>query len=327
MITGEVPTQWCFGRTVVCCFLTTYLVSSCLSDANVCNRQLYPALWKLRSDQLSILISGFAEARLPLLKQITRTYSVSPVVHSIYILWGNTSTPSSFLNETDLISLGAPIFLVRQDTTSLNDRFLPRPFLNTRAVLICDDDITLDPDDLKFAFQIWKENEDRIVGFSPRSHEYHLHSKSWIYTVHPDRYSIMLTKLMILATEFLYRYTCDMPRGVKEYVDENMNCEDIAMNFLVASFTNRGPLLIDGKPRDWGDTRNSVAGLSTSALSAKKQHRKNRGDCITVFHQLWGTMPLRYSYGKAINNVEEQILCEKHGLLLPCNDQSEDQAV
>lgn len=306
------------------CFLMLWFSIGCSShDSSLCNKELYDPPWKLRSDQISILISGFAEARLPLLKQIARSYSVSAMVHSIYILWGNTSTPWSLLNQTDLVSIGAPVFLVRQDTTSLNDRFLPRPYLKTRAVLICDDDITIDLDDLKFAFQMWKENERRIVGFFPRSHEYQLHSMSWIYTIHPDRYSIMLTKLMILATDYLYQYTCAMPPGVKEYIDANMNCEDIAMNFVVANRTNQGPVLVNGKPRDWGDTRNSVADLSSSALSAKKQHRKNRGDCITVFHRLWDGMPLRYSYGKAINGVEEQVLCEKHGVILPCSDQSE----
>lgn len=290
-------------------------------DSNICNRELYPEVWELRSDQLSILISGFAEPRLPLLKQVALNYSASPVVHSIYILWGNPSTPWSILNETDLNSLGAPIFLVRQDSTSLNDRFRPRHYLKTRAVLICDDDITIDLEDLKFAFQIWKENDGRIVGFFPRSHEYQLHSKSWIYTIHHDRYSIMLTKLMILATEYLYLYTCAMPQGTKTYVDENMNCEDIAMNFLVANLTNQGPLMVNGKPTDWGDIRHSIPDFSSSALSAKKQHRKNRGDCITDFHRLWDGMPLRYSYGKAINGLEEQVLCTDGRLLVPCIDQ------
>lgn len=40
---------------------------------------------------------------------------------------------------------------------------------------------------------------------------------------------------MILATDYLYRYSCEMPAGVHEYVDKGMNCEDIAMNFLVSN--------------------------------------------------------------------------------------------
>ena len=163
--------------------------SSSSSGIDLCDRTIYPPPWKLISDQISVLISGFAEARLSLLKQIVRAYSVSPVVHSIYILWGNTSTPWMLLNQTDFVSLGSPVFLVRQTSSSLNERFSPRPYIRTRAVLVCDDDITMDLEDLKLAFQIWKQNEERIVGFFPRSHEYHLKMKSWIYTIHPDRYS------------------------------------------------------------------------------------------------------------------------------------------
>ena len=84
--------------------------------------------------------------------------------------------------------------------------------------------------------QVWRENQQRIVGFFPRAHSYQLDSHSWIYTKHQHKYSIMLTKIMILATDYLYRYTCQMPTGIREYVDKGMNCEDIAMNFLVSNF-------------------------------------------------------------------------------------------
>jgi hypothetical protein len=84
--------------------------------------------------------------------------------------------------------------------------------------------------------QVWRENQQRIVGFFPRAHSYQLESHSWIYTKNQRKYSIMLTKIMILATDYLYRYSCEMPAGVREYVDKGMNCEDIAMNFLVSNF-------------------------------------------------------------------------------------------
>ena len=109
--------------------------SSSSSGIDLCDRSLYPPPWKLISDQISVLISGFAEARLSLLKQIVRAYSVSPVVHSIYILWGNTSTPWMLLNQTDFVSLGSPVFLVRQTSSSLNERFSPRPYIYLLSTL------------------------------------------------------------------------------------------------------------------------------------------------------------------------------------------------
>lgn len=35
-----------------------------------------------------------------------------------------------------------------------------------------------------------------------------------------------------------------MPGDIKEWVDEHMNCEDIAMNFLVANITGKAPIKV-----------------------------------------------------------------------------------
>lgn len=35
-----------------------------------------------------------------------------------------------------------------------------------------------------------------------------------------------------------------MPKQIKDWIDEHMNCEDIAMNFLVANITNKAPIKV-----------------------------------------------------------------------------------
>lgn len=35
-----------------------------------------------------------------------------------------------------------------------------------------------------------------------------------------------------------------MPSNIKQWVDNNMNCEDIAMNFLVSNTTNKSPIKV-----------------------------------------------------------------------------------
>lgn len=35
-----------------------------------------------------------------------------------------------------------------------------------------------------------------------------------------------------------------MPSKVREWVDEHINCEDIAMNFLVANYTHKAPIKV-----------------------------------------------------------------------------------
>jgi len=35
-----------------------------------------------------------------------------------------------------------------------------------------------------------------------------------------------------------------MPGNIKSWVDEHMNCEDIAMNFLIANVTGKAPIKV-----------------------------------------------------------------------------------
>ncbi|PSS11778.1 Glycosyltransferase family protein like [Actinidia chinensis var. chinensis] len=286
----------------------------------------------LRSDQLTVLINGYSESRIPLLRSLAAAYSASPTVAAVLVLWGNPSTPSQTLaflsHNLSASASAAPISLLRQPSPSLNLRFLPRPSsIPTRAVLICDDDVEIDPKSLDFAFKVWAKNPNRLVGFFARSHDIDLSRRGeWIYTVHPDKYSIMLTKIMIAKTENLYNYSC---RGGQEMaeartvVDRMRNCEDILMNFVVAEEEKAGPVLVGGeRVRDWGDARNEAGEEREVGLSSRRRdHRKRRGECIREFHRIFGRMPLRYSYGKVVDSVGEQGLCDKGGKLVFCDQQ------
>ncbi|XP_065865767.1 glycosyltransferase family protein 64 C3 [Euphorbia lathyris] len=292
----------------------------------------------LRPDQITVLINGYSESRIPLLRMIAASYSASPLVSSVLVLWGNPSTPPQTLSDLahnlSQSSFGtATISLIRQHSNSLNNRFLPRSSIETQAVLICDDDVEVDPKSFEFAFQIWRSNTDRLIGFFVRSHDLDLLSKKWIYTVHPNKYSIVLTKFMILKSQYLFEYSCkggSIMSEMRRTVDRMQNCEDILMNFVVADKENIGPILVGAtRVRDWGDARNDAddrriglkgGGVKAVGLSSRRsEHRKRRGDCIREFHKVLGRMPLRYSYGKVVNSVGEQGLCMKGGKLVLCD--------
>ncbi|CAI9094056.1 OLC1v1029707C1 [Oldenlandia corymbosa var. corymbosa] len=324
---------------------TLVALSSCNLSTLVFSRQLnrpsnpYPCekgvnSRALRSDQMTVVINGYSEYRIPLLQSIASIYSASASVSSVLILWCNPSTPSQTITELSrnlslYSTINAPISIIRETTTSLNSRFYPRDSIDTRAVLICDDDVELDSKSINFAFNIWKSNPHRLVGFFARSHAYDLNSKTWIYTSSHEKYSIILTKAMIIKQEYLWEYSCgggEVNKELRKIVDEEKNCEDILMNVVVADKVNAGPLLVGAaRIRDWGDARNEggvgkeerEAGIS----SRRGEHRKRRGQCISDFHRILGRMPLRYSFGKLVNNVGEQGLCEKGGKLVPCDEQ------
>ncbi|KAI3866947.1 hypothetical protein MKX03_021990 [Papaver bracteatum] len=313
--------------------LITNFLTSIHSIDPIGNSRTFSDPKTLRSDQITVLINGYSESRIHLLRRIAATYSSLPFVASVLILWGNPKTPPETLTQItqNLTSYfgGAPISLLLQSTDSLNSRFLPRPEITTRSIAICDDDIEIDTKSFEFAFQIWESNRDKLIGFFPRSHDLDLSLKTWIYTVHSYKYSIMLTKFMIMKTDYLEKYSCSADSKMtllRDYVDEMKNCEDILMNFVISDEADSGPVLVEAKRlRDHGDARNEendeMEMRNVGLSSRRREHRKRRGECIREFHKVLGRMPLRYSYGKLVNSVGEQGLCFKGGKLVFCDQQ------
>jgi len=65
-------------------------------------------------------------------------------------------------------------------------------------------------------------------------------------------YSLVLTKAAFLHRSFLTAYTELMPGTIRAYVDENRNCEDIAMQFLATNMTGKPPIFVRGRLTDLG---------------------------------------------------------------------------
>ncbi|KAH6760792.1 Nucleotide-diphospho-sugar transferases superfamily protein [Perilla frutescens var. hirtella] len=274
---------------------------------------------------MTVIINGYSEHRIPLLRSITAAYSASPSVASVVLLWCNPSTPTGTLSE---LTQNLSAAVLRAPSSSLNYRFYPWGAIRTRAVLICDDDIEPDPSSVAFAFSVWRSDPDRAVGFFARSHAFEIGSKKWIYTMEREKYSIILTKFMIVNVDYLEKYSCDERYAeARKIVDEMNNCEDILMNFVVAEENRKGPVMVGvkgGGVRDYGDARNDgvSGGVREVGLSSRRgEHRKRRGECITQFHRVLGRMPLKYSYGKMVADVGEQGLCHKAGKLVLCDHQ------
>lgn len=79
-----------------------------------------------------------------------------------------------------------------------------------------------------------------------------------------------------------------MPGGIKRWVDEHMNCEDIAMNFIVANATGKAALKVTPRQKfRCPDCQNFTV------LSADLPHMVERSECINRFATIYGYMPLR----------------------------------
>lgn len=292
---------------------------------------------ELRPDRLTVLLSGFSERRLPLLRAIAGAYAAHPLVLAVVVLWCNPSTPDDRL---PVPRFPPGVSLHRTASASLNSRFLPHPSIRTAAVAVADDDVLPDAAAISFAFAAWQQRAGRpgtLVGFFPRSHHLDLARGRWAYAApQPGRYSMVLTKFLVLGVDLLRKYSCSPElAAARAVVDRERNCEDILMNFVAAEASGEGPVLVEaGSIRDWGDPRNDAnagtgveggdAAMKAVGLSSRGGvgHWEKRGECITQFHRLLGRMPLRYSYGKVVEAaVAEQGLCSKGGRLVRCDQE------
>ena len=159
------------------------------------------------------------------------------------------------------------------------------PALKTRAVMVCDDDLKLRLMDVRHAFEVWQAHTDRIVGTFPR--HYNTDSDGGlVYDIDPAKqYSMILTKMMIISAEYLTAYSCLMPGEILAFIDANMNCEDIAMNFLVSALHGQPPIHINHVTTDYGVEQ--VDGIST-----KNKHSATRTVCMNEFARIMRRNPL-----------------------------------
>lgn len=150
-----------------------------------------------------------------------------------------------------------------------------------------DDDAHLRHDEILFAFRVWREHRDRIVGFPGRFHAWDLNNNfGWNYNSNYScELSMVLTGAAFYHKYYTYLYTYLLPQAVRDKVDEYMNCEDIAMNFLVSHITRRPPVKVTSR---WTFR---CPGCPVS-LSEDDTHFQERHKCINFFVQVFGYMPL-----------------------------------
>ncbi|KAI5479115.1 glycosyltransferase family 64 protein [Pseudohyphozyma bogoriensis] len=192
----------------------------------------------------SVAISVNNAERLGHVAELIRHYWTSEKLDMVYITWHNPSLVVPKKLKT-MVAAGKLVIL-RQSTDSLSNRFNPIRGLRTEAVFIADDDIFITTKDIDFAFEVWEARRESIVGFYPRIHGYDSDgSVFYAMAGKHHKYSMILTKAMMISAVHLHAYTCVLAPEVHRFVDMGTNCEDIAMNFMVSGLTNAAPVCVD----------------------------------------------------------------------------------
>ncbi|CAM1331169.1 EXT2 (predicted) [Pycnogonum litorale] len=226
--------------------------------------------------------------RLQSLYEVIERISLVPSLSKIIVVWNNQRKSPPPLSKWPKI--GRPLKVIRTKENKLSNRFYPYDEIKTEAILSIDDDIVmLTVDEIEFAYQVWKEFPDRIVGFPSRLHIWDNSSQDWKYESQwTNEISLVLTGVAFYHKIYNYLYTTSMPGNIKEWVDEKMNCEDIAMNFLVSNITDKAPIKVAPRKK-FKCSECSSGGI----LSADISHMVERSECINKFVNDYGKMPLK----------------------------------
>lgn len=107
------------------------------------------------------------------------------------VVWNSPNPPTVGIKWPEI---GVDILVIKSKRNSLNNRFLPFDEIKTDAILSLDDDVSLRHDEIIFAFRVWRETRDRIVGFPARYHSWDAEHGSFLYNSnYTCEFSMVLT--------------------------------------------------------------------------------------------------------------------------------------
>ncbi|CAI2723675.1 unnamed protein product [Schistosoma spindalis] len=239
-------------------------------------------------EQFTILILTYD--RFNLLCQTLENFLNLPYLHSILVIWNNPVPPNPDLSWPQL---HVPIKVILSENNSLNNRFLPYDLIETDAILSIDDDIQLRHDEIVFGFRVWREHRDQLVGFPARAHFWNGSDSSWFYNSdYMCEFSMILTGAAFFHKYYTFAYTWEMSPDIRNMVDNYFNCEDIAMNFLIAHITRKPPIKVT---LHWSFD----CVYCGSTLHDRPDHYAARSRCINWLTNHYGYNPLMYSQYRA----------------------------
>ncbi|KAM3450639.1 hypothetical protein MY3296_005910 [Beauveria thailandica] len=218
-----------------------------------------------------------------------------PSLLEIVVIWNNLDEP---LPESFVSRHGVNVRYRKPHRDSLNEKLWNDPSYRTRAILLSDDDVFYRPTDLTFVFDMWRRfGRARVTGALARCARVDADGH-WEYSLcQPGgKYALVLTNLAFVDVSVLDAYNSDFGpvQEMRKYVDQSLNCEDIALNFVAAARPTTpdsratsvsGPLLVRGSGQ-------YVNLDPSSGISRKRGHLAARSECLNRFANAFGCMPL-----------------------------------
>jgi len=234
-----------------------------------------------------------------------------PLISKIVINWIDDIDPPI---EITTFQSKIPVNVIKSRKRSLNERFRPDA-IETSSIFSMDDDIRISCASLGFAFSIYKEFPERIVGFVPRMHVDDVKGSEFKVLYDHNRagsfkkYSMILTGAAFISRKYLKLYwsSHELPSLMRDLVDEHFNGEDIAMNYLVAS-QNALSHPIHVIPLDTWYMNVGTPGISNAKSGIT--HRRSRHVIINrlIEHFGWNLLDAVTTNMRVFGAVEDDLL-------------------
>jgi glucuronyl/N-acetylglucosaminyl transferase EXT1 len=216
--------------------------------------------------------------------RLIKSLAESNGIRDIVVIWRSSLRPPPLADWARLGGFPASTRLVVLSpgpASNTSSRFLAASRATTEAVLCLDDDVTLTTSEIDFAFEVWKQFRDRIVGFPARTHYWDDERHRWVYSSKwSNEYSIVLTSAAFISRPLARRYLDSLPPGLGPEVAAD--CEHLLVNFLAAHITKLPPIKVTQRKRH----KESMGGPGQVEVWRKLQ------TCVNVFAAGFGYMPL-----------------------------------
>uniref|UniRef100_A0A1L8E1L1 Putative glycosyl transferase family 64 domain protein n=1 Tax=Nyssomyia neivai TaxID=330878 RepID=A0A1L8E1L1_9DIPT len=219
-----------------------------------------------------------------LVKSITRSLFVDGII----ILWASDRPIPTRKRWPSMghISLNIIQSNTNEERTSISQRFYPHHLIKTDAILSLDEDAILNTEELDFAYRVWRDFPDRIVGYPARAHYWDDGKNAWGYTSKwTNYYSIVLTGAAFYHRYYNYLYTNWLSLLLLKTVQQSSNCEDILMNFLISHVTRKPPIKVTQR-KGYKDRESGRSPWNDP------DHFIQRQSCLNTFAAVFGYMPL-----------------------------------
>ncbi|XP_028405951.1 exostosin-1a-like [Dendronephthya gigantea] len=234
--------------------------------------------------------SSYLRVASPLYTLI-QTVAKSQYLEKIVVLW---TAKENIPSKRRWPSIDVTIAIQRPDNTNGNSRLSPRSLISSDVILSLDEDVTLNVDEINFAFQVWRKFPQRIVGFPCRSHYWDRGLSKWFYTSRwSNECSMVLTNAAFYHRYYHHYYTHNLPTSIHELISTSKECQDIVLNFITSHITRQPAIkVLERKPY-----KEDIANLYKKN-SANKDHftrLENRKACFEKLVDGFGYMPLVYT--------------------------------